>query len=75
MEGRLQSAPVAQMCVPFAGEQAVAEQKSSAYEPTALPRNSGVRGQQLPDVGGIANQQDLLGPHPQRGRTGAAGHE
>jgi hypothetical protein len=75
VEGWLQSAPAAQMCVPFAGEQTLAEQKSRTYEPPAFTRTSGVRGQQLPDLGGIVNQQNSLRSHPKRGRTGAAGHE
>ena len=63
------------MQVALAREQALAEKKSRTYEPPAFTRTSGVRGQQLPDLGGIVNQQNSLRSHPKRGRTGAAGHE
>ena len=63
------------MLLTLTGEQALAEQQSSAYEPAALPRTPGVRGQQLPNLRGVVNEQHSLGSHPQRDRAGAAGHQ
>ena len=44
------------MLLTLAGEQAPAEQQSGAYEPAALSRTPGVRGQELPDLGGVVDK-------------------
>src|SRR5215207_4659196 len=63
------------MLVTLAGEQPFAEQLTRAYQPAALPRTPCVRGQQLPDLGGVINQQHSLWSHPQRDRASAASHQ
>jgi hypothetical protein len=75
VERRLQGTAVAPMLITLAGEQAITEQESRAYESAALSRTPSMRGQQLPDLGGVVNDQHSLRSHPQRDSRGAAGHQ
>ena len=74
-EGGLQ--PVARGPVPvaLAGEQALAEQRAGTGHTAALAGDLGVGGQERPDLGRVPEEQQALGPDPDRRLVGAAGDQ